>query len=106
MGRMAPRISARWGPAKLSAMQIGIPRESLPGEHRVAATTTVPQLIKVGYTVVVETGAGQRASFPDSAFELAGAQLGSKTDVWGSDIVLAVNEPVSTNSSPCAGVRC
>jgi len=93
-GRMAPRISAQIGPAKLSAMQIGIPRESLPGEHRVAATpTTVPQLIKLGYTVVVETGAGQRASFPDSAFELAGAQLGSKTDVWGSDIVLAVNEP-------------
>ncbi len=75
-------------------MQIGIPRESLPGENRVAATpTTVPQLMKLGYSVVVETRAGQRASFPDSAFEAAGATIGTTADVWGSDIVLAINEP-------------
>ena len=40
-------------------MIIGIPRESLPGETRVAATPqTVGQLIKLGYEVVVEAGAG------------------------------------------------
>lgn len=75
-------------------MRIGIPRESLPGENRVAATpTTVPQLIKLGYEVIVEAKAGLRASFPDAAFEAAGAQIGTTADVWGSDIVLAVNEP-------------
>lgn len=87
-------MRAQQGPAKLCAMQIGIPRESLPGENRVAATpTTVPQLIKLGYTVIIETRAGQRASFPDSAYEAAGAQIGSTAEVWASDIVLAVNEP-------------
>lgn len=75
-------------------MQIGIPNESLPGENRVAATPkTVPQLIKLGYTVVVEAGAGQRAAIPDKAYEQANATIGTTKDVWSSDIVLAVNEP-------------
>ena len=50
-------------------MIIGIPRESLPGETRVAATPqTVGQLIKLGYEVVVESGAGAASSFSDAAF--------------------------------------
>ena len=50
-------------------MIIGIPRESLPGETRVAATPqTVGQLIKLGYEVVVESGAGAASSFSDEAF--------------------------------------
>ena len=48
-------------------MIIGIPRESLPGETRVAATPqTVGQLIKLGYDVVVEAGAGVASSFSGS----------------------------------------
>ena len=75
-------------------MRIGIPAESLPGERRVAATPkTVPALIKLGYDVIVETGAGTLSSFPDEAFEEAGASIGSKNDVWTSDVVLGVNEP-------------
>lgn len=75
-------------------MRIGIPRESLPGENRVAATpTTVTQLIKLGYDVVVEAGAGARSAFPDSAFAEAGAQIVATAEAWGSDLVLAVNEP-------------
>lgn len=75
-------------------MQIGIPRESLPGENRVAATpTSVQQLIKLGYSVVVERDAGARASLPDEAYEAAGARIGTSAEVWGSDVVLAVNEP-------------
>ena len=59
-------------------MLIGIPRESLPGETRVAATpATVGQLIKLGYTVVVESGAGAASSFSDAAFAEAGAEIGS-----------------------------
>ena len=46
-------------------MIIGIPRESLPGENRVAATpTTVPALLKLGYEVVVESGAGEQQEPP------------------------------------------
>jgi NAD(P) transhydrogenase subunit alpha len=75
-------------------MIIGIPRESLPGETRVAATPqTVGQLIKLGYEVVVESGAGAAASFTDAAFTDAGAEIG---DAWTADIVLKVNAPDNT----------
>jgi len=47
-------------------MKIGIPRELRPGERLVAGTpATVAQLVKLGYDVVVEVGAGDLASFPD-----------------------------------------
>ncbi|MBX7449108.1 Re/Si-specific NAD(P)(+) transhydrogenase subunit alpha [Mycolicibacterium sp. 3033] len=72
-------------------MIIGIPRESLPGETRVAATPqTVGQLLKLGYEVAVESGAGAAASFSDAAYTEAGATIG---DPWSGDIVLKVNAP-------------
>jgi H+-translocating NAD(P) transhydrogenase subunit alpha len=75
-------------------MIIGIPRESLPGETRVAATPqTVGQLIKLGYQVVVETGAGAASSFSDAAFTEAGATAGAAEQVWAADVVLKVNAP-------------
>src|ERR1700754_896241 len=70
-------------------MIIGIPRESLPGETRVAATPqTVGQLIKLGYEVLVESGAGAASSFSDAAFTEAGASIG---DPWTADVLLKVN---------------
>jgi NAD(P) transhydrogenase subunit alpha len=75
-------------------MIIGIPRESLPGETRVAATPqTVGQLIKLGYEVVVEAGAGVGSSFSDAAFTEAGAAVESGEQVWAADVVLKVNAP-------------
>ena len=72
-------------------MLIGIPHESLPGETRVAATPqTVGQIIKLGYTVVVETGAGTASSFSDAAYADAGAEIGN---AWDADVVLKVNAP-------------
>ncbi|HEX3258242.1 MAG TPA: Re/Si-specific NAD(P)(+) transhydrogenase subunit alpha [Pseudonocardia sp.] len=66
-------------------------RESKPGETRVAATpTTVGQLLKLGYEVVVAPGAGERADFPDEAFVDAGATVG---DAWRADVVFAINAP-------------
>ena len=77
-------------------MIIGIPRESLPGETRVAATPqTVGQLIKLGYDVVVDPGAGAASSFTDEAFTEAGAGIGSAEQVWAADVVLKVNAPDS-----------
>jgi proton-translocating NAD(P)+ transhydrogenase subunit alpha len=70
---------------------IGVVRESKPGETRVAATpTTVGQLRKLGYDVVVAPDAGQRADFPDDSFVDAGATIG---DAWQADVVLAINAP-------------
>ena len=75
-------------------MLIGIPKETHAGETRVAATPqTVGQLLKLGYEVVIESGAGALAALSDEAFEEAGARLGNAVDVWGADIVLKVNPP-------------
>ena len=84
-------------------MIIGIPRESLLGETRVAATPqTVGQLIKLGYQVVVETGAGAASSFSDDAYAQAGAEIGSTYQVLSSDVVLKVNAPTDAE---IAGLR-
>jgi len=76
-------------------MQIGVPREILVGETRVAATPkTVEQLLKLGFDVSVETQAGVLASFDDAAFEAAGATIVSPEDVWKADVILKVNAPL------------
>ena len=75
-------------------MRIGVPRERWAGESRVAATPkTVEQLLKLGFTVTVESGAGKLASFDDEAFVQAGATISETADVWQSDVVLKVNAP-------------
>ena len=75
-------------------MLIGIPQETHAGETRVAATPpTVEQLLKLGYDVVVQSGAGALASLSDDAFARAGARIGSAEDAWAADIVLKVNPP-------------
>lgn len=72
-------------------MIIGVLRESRPGETRVAATpATVVELVKLGYQVVVEPGAGLAASFSDEAYVEAGAVIG---DALAADIVFAINAP-------------
>ncbi len=79
-------------------MKIGVPRETHPGERRVATTPEVAgQLQKLGYEVVVEKDAGAAASFSDEAYKEAGCSIaGSAADIWsGSDIVLMVRPPES-----------
>lgn len=81
-------------------MQIGIPRETLKGETRVAATPkTVGQLIKLGYSVIVEAGAGTKSSYPDADFEAAGAAIGDRTAVWSAPIVAKINAPTDKEIS-------
>ncbi|MDP5181970.1 Re/Si-specific NAD(P)(+) transhydrogenase subunit alpha [Blastococcus sp. BMG 814] len=75
-------------------MQIGVPRETRPRETRVAATpATVTQLVQLGYGVVVETGAGTAASFPDDAYVAAGARIDAAAEAWAAEVVLRVNAP-------------
>jgi NAD(P) transhydrogenase subunit alpha len=62
----------------------------------VAATpATVEQLVRLGYDVVVETGAGAASSFPDEAYAEAGATVAAADEAWGADIVLRVNAPAA-----------
>ena len=81
-------------------MKIGIPGETNPGERRLAATPdTVKKLMKLGFEVQIEAGAGVLANYPDAAFEEAGAALVSREDVWGtSDIVLKVEPPTDAEA--------
>ena len=75
-------------------MLIGITKERLANEARAAATpNTVEQLLKLGFSVAVESGAGKLASFEDAAFEAVGATITDAVNVWQSDIVLKVNAP-------------
>ncbi|MGY1680904.1 Re/Si-specific NAD(P)(+) transhydrogenase subunit alpha [Geodermatophilus sp. SYSU D01176] len=77
-------------------MLIGVPRETRPGETRVAATpTTVRQLTALGYAVVVEAGAGTAASFPDDGYREVGARVGTADEAWGADVVLHVAKPTA-----------
>jgi len=75
-------------------MHIGVPRERLAGETRVAATPrTVEQLRALGYEVIIEQGAGVLSSFTDQAYAAAGASIGGSDEVWAADVVLKVNAP-------------
>lgn len=74
-------------------MIVGVPKESYPGERRVALTpTVVPLLTKAGLEVVLETGAGERAGYPDAQYQSHGAKiLPERGAVFAqSDIVLQV----------------
>jgi NAD(P) transhydrogenase subunit alpha len=64
------------------------------GETRVAATpTTAAKLIDLGYDLAIESGAGAASSFPDDAYEAAGATIIDRASAWASPIVLKVNPP-------------
>jgi NAD(P) transhydrogenase subunit alpha len=77
-------------------LTIGVPRETAPGERRVALVPeVVARLVKEGMTVVVERGAGAQAYFDDAAYEAAGARLGSEVDAWACDVVAKVQAPAA-----------
>ncbi|MBW4522080.1 MAG: Re/Si-specific NAD(P)(+) transhydrogenase subunit alpha [Scytolyngbya sp. HA4215-MV1] len=79
-----------------NSLKIGIPKEVYPNECRVAATPdTVKTLQKLGFEVLIESGAGSAASFQDEAFQQVGCQiLPSAEALWqAADIVLKVRPP-------------
>ena len=72
-------------------MQIGVPTEQWPGERRVALVpASVPALRKAGLEVLVESGAGERAGFPDAAYHDKGARTVSRDEAFGADVVVQV----------------
>jgi H+-translocating NAD(P) transhydrogenase subunit alpha len=78
------------------AMTIAVPREAHDGERRVAATPeSVAHLIKLGYEVEVEAGAGALASYDDASYRTAGACIVEDAlELWNNaDIVLKVRPP-------------
>lgn len=73
-------------------MQIGVPKETVEGEHRVALVPeTVRKLTGKGLDVLVQKGAGDGALIPSAQYEEAGAKL--VEDVWDSDVIVKVAPP-------------
>ena len=83
------------------AVTIGVPRETYPGERRVAL---VPRhceaLAKQGVSVTVEKSAGVEAGFPDEQYVARGAKIGDRSEVFQADIVAQVR---TLGANPKAG---
>lgn len=74
-------------------MKVGVPRETFPGERRVALIpATIPALQKAGLDVLIEASAGQSAGFPDQAYQQANAAIvTSRDELFGTaDVILQV----------------
>ena len=81
-------------------MRIGVPRETLLGERRVALVPeSGKKLIQAGYAISIESGAGQEAGFSDAAYRDVGVTLEPDPAALlrASDLVLKVNAPGSRN---------
>jgi NAD(P) transhydrogenase subunit alpha len=75
-------------------MIVGVPRERLPGERRVAATPdSVKRLRKLGFEVRIEHDAGLAAGFDDAAYQDAGATIDTLEPVWACDVVAKIRPP-------------
>ncbi len=80
------------------ALRIGVPKETAAGEKRVATVPeVVEKLVKLGFSVAVESGAGDAANFADDTYRAAGAEVvGSAAELWGgADIVFKVRPPTA-----------
>ena len=98
MTTVQPSSNALESNAAHKPQRIGVPKEIFSGEKRVATVPdVVTKLIKLGFAVVVEQGAGDLADLPDSAYEQAGASIApSAAALWGgSDIVFKVRAPTA-----------
>ncbi len=75
-------------------MKIGVPKEHVSGECRVASTPEVTKkLVTKGFTVLVEDGAGTGSHYSNAAFEEAGATIVDKATAHSADIVVKVRKP-------------
>ncbi|KAK7896280.1 hypothetical protein WMY93_021605 [Mugilogobius chulae] len=82
---------------------VGVPKEIFQNERRVALSPAgVQALIKQGFNVVVEAGAGESSKFPDEQYTQAGAAIKELKDVLASDVVVKVRAPVF---NPALGVH-
>lgn len=86
---------------QITSKTIGIPKEIFEGECRVAATPdTATKLQKLGFEILIESGAGENSNFPDSAYEQVNCQIVTDTEtLWKeSDIILKVRAPAMNSA--------
>ncbi len=77
-------------------MKLGVPKELVPGERRVALIPETVGRLGDGVEVLVEPGAGEAAGFSDEAYRDAGATIG---DPWGADVVAKVAAPTAQEAA-------
>ncbi|MGI8803014.1 MAG: Re/Si-specific NAD(P)(+) transhydrogenase subunit alpha [Solirubrobacteraceae bacterium] len=81
-------------PSRLPPVLVGVPKETVEGERRVAL---VPEVVRKltgrGLDVIVEAGAGARAIIPDALYTAAGAKIVEAGEVWKADVVVKVAAP-------------
>ncbi len=76
-------------------MKLGIPKERVEGETRVATTPDIAKkLVAGGVEVLLERGAGESAHYTDAAYEATGVQLTDRAAALGCDIVAKVRKPL------------
>uniref|UniRef100_A0A8C4HSK8 NAD(P) transhydrogenase, mitochondrial n=1 Tax=Dicentrarchus labrax TaxID=13489 RepID=A0A8C4HSK8_DICLA len=76
-------------------LTVGVPKEIFQNERRVAISPAgVQALIKQGFNVIVESGAGEPSKFPDEQYAQAGATIKDIKDVLASDVLVKVRAPV------------
>jgi NAD(P) transhydrogenase subunit alpha len=86
----------------MTVTKLGIVTETRPDERRVAASPqVVAKWVKAGWQVVVERGAGDRASYLDAQYETAGATIVDRTTAWQADVVLKLRPPAVEPDGAC-----
>jgi NAD(P) transhydrogenase subunit alpha len=82
-------------------MIVGVPKETFPGERRVAIVpASVPTLTKAGLEVVVQSGAGEAAGFPDAQYAERGARIAStREEVFAADVILQIRAAGANRAS-------
>ncbi len=89
-------------------MKIGAPKEIYAGEARVAMTPeSAQQLQKLGYDCAIETGAGEKAGFPDAVYQEAGVEIvKTPAALWkAADVIVKVREPSETEAKRLTGKK-
>ena len=82
-------------------LTVGVPKEVFLDERRVALSPAgVQALIKQGFNVVVEAGAGDASKFPDEMYVQAGAAIRDAKDVLASDVLVKVGSPLPPSNPP------
>lgn len=87
--RLTPAVAT-----SVDKLSIGVPKESLEGEKRVAQVpSSIKTLRKQGWKVYVETGAGLNAKFSDAEYVEAGAEITDRKSAFAKDVVMKIRPP-------------
>ena len=89
-------------------MIVGVPRETFPGENRVALVpASVPSLTKAGLDVIIQEGAGVEAGFPDALYVSKGARIvPTRAEAFAADVVLQVRAAGANAEAGRADLKC